>query len=124
MWTVELKGITGGNKIWEAGKKINLKTVFCILVSTVCYFEFMLKRKKLITDSEDRCRLRGTRQFAIGIILSFFLFFFFFFHSSSLASRDSRSKMLINLNFLLKYQNKCFAPEHYFGKNQKIWSFI
>ena len=79
MWTVELKGITGGNKIWEAGKKINLKTVFCILVSTVCYFEFMLKRKKLITDSEVRCRLRGTRQFAIGIIIYFFLFFFFFF---------------------------------------------
>ena len=70
--------------------------MFCILVSVVCYFEFILKSKKLITDSEDRCRLKGTRQFAIGI--------FFFSLSSSLASRDSRSKMLMKLNFLLKYQ--------------------
>lgn len=61
----------GENKIREEGKKVNVSAVFCILVSVVCYFEFILKSKKLITDSEDRCRLKGTRQFAIGII--FFL---------------------------------------------------
>lgn len=94
---VRLKGIKEETRFGRREKKVNVSAAFCILVSVVCYFKFILKSKNLITDSEDRWRLKGTRQLLCN-------WDNFFFHPSSLASRESRRKILINLNFLLKYQ--------------------
>ena len=41
MLTVGLKGIKKETRFGRREKKVNVSAVFCILVSVVCYFEFI-----------------------------------------------------------------------------------